>query len=76
MFRSIYFYCSRKWVIYARCAKKLGVTDFGSDIKRVGNYRDFEKLAHVIQHGVRDGYNVDKNINGKSAEANDLGHIL
>ena len=28
--------------------KKLGVTDFVSEIKRVENYPDFEKLAHVI----------------------------
>ena len=32
-------------------ATKLGVTDFVSEIKRVENYPDFEKLAHVIQHG-------------------------
>ena len=28
--------------------KKVGVTDFISEIKRVENYPDFEKLAHVI----------------------------
>ena len=29
--------------------KKNGATDFVSEIKRVENYPDFEKLAHVIQ---------------------------
>ena len=33
--------------------KKLGVTSFVSAIKRVEKYPDFEKLAHVIQHGLR-----------------------
>jgi len=28
------------------------VTDVVSDIKRVENYPDFEKLAYVIQHGL------------------------
>ena len=28
--------------------KKMGVTDFVSEIKPVENYPDFEKLAHVI----------------------------
>ena len=36
-----------------KCRKNIGVTDFVSDIKRVENYPDFEKLAHVIQHGLR-----------------------
>ena len=31
--------------------KKVGVTDFVSEIKSVENYPDFEKLAHVISHG-------------------------
>ena len=30
--------------------KKVGVTDFVSEIKSVENYPDFEKLAHVISH--------------------------
>jgi len=54
--------------------KKLGVTDFVSEIKRVENYPDFEKLAHVIQHGLQ-GFIV-KNIEGESTEANDLSNIL
>ena len=33
--------------------KKLGVTDFVSETKRVENYPDLEKLARLIQHGVR-----------------------
>jgi len=54
--------------------KKLGVTDFLSEIKRVENYPDFEKLARVIQHGLQ-GFIV-KNTEGESTEANALSHIL
>ena len=54
--------------------KKFGVADFVSEIKRVENSPDFEKLAHVIQHGLR-GFIV-KNIECESTEANDLSHIL
>jgi len=54
--------------------KKLGVTDFVSEIKRVENYPGFEKLAHVIQHGLL-GFIV-KNIKDESTEANDLSYIL
>ena len=54
--------------------KKLGVIDFVSEIKRVELYPDFEKLTHVIQHGLQ-GFIV-KNIDGESTEANDLSHIL
>ena len=53
---------------------KIGVTDFVSEIKRGGNYHDFEKLAQVTQHGLQ-GLIV-KNIAGESTEANDLSHIL
>ena len=49
----------------------MGVTVFVSQIKRVENYHDFEKLAHVIQHGLQRF--IVKNIEG---EANDLSHIL
>ena len=52
---------------------KLGVTVFVSEIKRVENYPDFEKLAHIIHYGLQ-GFIV-KNIEGESAEANDLSHI-
>ena len=38
------------------------------------NYLYFEKLAHVIQHGLR-GFIV-KNFEGESTEANNLSHIL
>ena len=55
-------------------SKKMRVTDFVSEIKHVDNYPDFEKLAHVIQHGLQ-GFIV-KNIDGESTEANDLSHIL
>ena len=54
--------------------KKLGVTVFVSEIKRVESYPDFEKLARVIQHGLQ-GLIV-KNIEGESTEANDLSHVL
>jgi len=37
-------------------------------------YPDFEKLAHVIQHGLQ-GIIVE-NIEGESTEAIDLSHIL
>jgi len=54
--------------------KKLGVTEFVSEIKPVEKYPDFEKLVHVIQHGLQ-GF-VVKNINVESTEANDRSHIL
>ena len=54
--------------------KKLGVTVLVSEIQRVVNYTDFEKLCHIIEHGVQ-GLIV-KNIEGESTEANDLSHIL
>ena len=38
------------------------------------NYPDFEKLAHVVQHGLQEF--IVKNIEGESTEANDLSHIL
>ena len=31
----------------------MGVTVFVSDVKRVENYPDFDKLAHVTQHGLQ-----------------------
>ena len=34
--------------------KKLGVTNFISEIERVENYPDFEKLAHIVQHGLQE----------------------
>jgi len=54
--------------------KKMGFTDFVSEIKRVENYPDFEKLAYLIQHSLQ-GFTV-KNIQGESMEANNLSHIL
>ena len=47
---------------------------FVSDIKRVINCTDFEKLSHIIEHAL-EGFIV-KNGEGESTEANDLGHIL
>ena len=53
--------------------KKMGITYFVSEIKRVKNYPDFQKLAHVVQHALQ-GFIV-KNIESESTEANDLrGH--
>ena len=57
-----------------KCKTKLGITDFVSEIKRVENYPNFEKLARVIQHGLL-GFTV-KNMKGESMEANHLSHIL
>ena len=37
--------------------KKIGVTDFISEIKCMENYPKFEKLVHVIQHGLQ-GFRV------------------
>ena len=54
--------------------KKLGVIVFVSEIKRVVNYTDFEKLSHIIEH-VLQGFIV-KNIEGDSTETNDVSHIL
>ena len=54
--------------------KNLGVTVFVSEIKRVENNPDFEKLSHIIEHGLQ-RFTV-KNIDGESTEANDLSHIL
>ena len=53
--------------------KKLGVTVFVSEIKRVVNYTDFEKLSHIIEQGLQ-GFIV-KNFEGESTEANDLSHV-
>ena len=47
-----------------KCKKTLGVTVFVSEIKRVVNYTDFEKLPHIIEHGLQ-GF-IIKNIEGES----------
>ena len=54
--------------------KKMEVTVFVSEIKRVINYTDVEKLSHIIEHCLL-GFIV-KNIEGESTEANDLSCIL
>ena len=54
--------------------KKLGFTVFVSDIKLVENYPDFDKLVHVIQHGLQ--WFIIKNLEGESTEANKLILIL
>ena len=56
-----------------KCRKNIGVTDFVTELKRVQNYPDFEKLAHVIQHGLQRF--IVKNIEGKTVKVNDLRHI-
>ena len=53
---------------------KLGVTIFVSKIKLVVNYTDFEKLSHIIEHGLQ-GFIV-KSIKDESTEVNDLSHIF
>ena len=55
--------CEKVANLVAKC-KKMGVPVFVSDIKRVENYPDFDKLAHVIQLGLQ-GFIV-KNIEGES----------
>ena len=50
------------------------VTVFVSDVKRVENYPNFDKLAHVMQHGLQ-GFIVE-HIEGESTKANDLSLIL
>ena len=57
-----------------KCKKKLGVTVFVPDIKRVENYPDVDKLAHVIRHGLH--WFIVENIEGESTEANELSLIL
>ena len=57
-----------------KCKKKLEVTVFVSEIKRVVNYTDFVKLSHKIEHGLQRF--IVKNIEGETTEANDLSHIL
>ena len=57
-------------LLVSEMQKKLGVTNFFSEIKHVENYPDFEILAHGLQ-----GFIV-KNIEGESMEANNLSHIL
>ena len=54
--------------------KKNGATVFISEIKRVVNYTDFEKLPYIIEHGVQRF--LVKNIEGESTEANDHSYIL
>ena len=57
-----------------KCKKKLGVTVFVSEIKRVVNCTDFVKLSHIIEHGLQRF--IVNNIEGETTEANDLSHIL
>jgi len=53
--------------------KKIGVTVFVLDIKRLENNPDFDKLVNVIQHGLQ-GFIV-KNVEGESTEVNNLSLI-
>ena len=55
--------------------KRLVVLEFASEIKRMENYPDFDKLKYVIQYGLQGVYNK-KNIEGESTKANDLSYIL
>ena len=56
--------------------KKIGVTVFVSEIKRVENYPDFEKLVHIIELVLHVQGVIVKIIEGESTEANDLSFIL
>lgn len=47
------FTASDDELLVSENAKKFGVTNFVSEIKRVQNYPDFQKLTHVIQHGLQ-----------------------
>ena len=40
-------------LLVSEMSKKIEVTVFVSEIKHVENYSDFEKLAHIIQHGLQ-----------------------
>ena len=46
IFHSIIFF---RQIMRKKC-KKLGVTVFVSEIKRVVNYTDFAKLSHIIEY--------------------------
>ena len=61
-------------LLVSEMQKKLEVTVFVSEIKRVVNYTDFEKLPDIIEHGLQRF--IVKNIEGESTEENDLSHIL
>ena len=37
---------------------RVGITQFVSEIKRVENYLDFEKLAQALQHGAQGFINI------------------
>jgi len=51
-------------LVVSEMSKKIGVTNFVLEVKRVEKYPDFEKLAQVIQHAL-EGFIV-KNIEGES----------
>ena len=40
-------------LLVSELQKKLAVADLISEIKSVENFPDFEKLTHVIQHGLQ-----------------------
>ena len=61
---------------FCQKCKKFGVTVFVSEIKRVDNYPDFGKLAHIIWHGLHVQGFIVKDIESQSMEANDLSLIL
>ena len=54
--------------------KTLGLAVFVSETERVKSYPDFEKLVHVIQHGLQKF--IVKNMEAESAKTNNLSHIL
>ena len=50
-----------------KCRNKMGIIYFASEIKRVENNPDFEKMTHVNQHSLL--VFIIKNIEGESTEA-------
>ena len=52
-FRKFLLHSDNELLVPEMQKKKGGVTVFVSDIKRMGNYPDFDKSTHVIQHGLQ-----------------------
>ena len=69
-----FFHCSQIVSYLCQKCKKIGSYPLRFRNKTCGKYLDFDKLAHVILHGLQ-GFIVE-NIEGESTEANDRSHIL
>ena len=67
------FYCNQIIsCLCQKCPQKLRATDFDSEIKRVENFLDFEKLVHM--HGLQEF--IGKNIQGESTWQTTLVNML